>query len=50
MPLFTQPLWRNRKLSRTEWRSTHAARKKVPHGGRGKKYGFKAGKAPKLGR
>lgn len=46
----TQALWRNRKLSRTEWRATHPRRKTVMHGGRGKKYGLKAGKQLKFKR
>lgn len=40
-------LWRNRKLSRSEWRATHPSAPGRPHGGRGKKYGFKAGKQQK---
>lgn len=47
MSLISTALWRNRKLSRTEWRASHAKRTVKPHGGRGKKYGLKAGKQPK---
>lgn len=50
MSLITEPLWRGRKLSRTEWRATHPKRKSVSHGGRGKKYGLKAGKQLKFKR
>ena len=41
---FPEPLWRKRKSSRSEWRASHSQAPSRPHGGRGKKYGFKAGK------
>jgi len=37
-----EPLWRRRKVSRTELRKAIAGKRRIPHGGRGKKYGLKS--------
>lgn len=47
MSLISVALWRNRKLSRSEWRATHSqTKKRTRHGGRGRKYGIKGRKNP----
>lgn len=42
-----EPLWRRRKKSRTELRKAIVGKRRVPHGGRGKKYGLKSRKRRK---
>lgn len=46
LPLFNVRR-RKRKFTRTERRKLIAGKKRTPHGGRGRKYGFKGGKKQK---